>query len=91
MDQETTTLHPRVGKEFTHDKFLQPGWKPEPGQTYKRDSPKARMVVTRVKMHYVFYGYANPTHEQTSRGGHMLERGEFVRRFPEACEEAPRG
>ena len=56
----------KPGMTFTHWAFLDPDWKPGPGQKY-RDGPKALMVVTRVDRFTVWYGYA-PTTKPGPRG-----------------------
>ena len=68
-----------VGQEFTHKYFFDPDWRPGPGQTYRQHAPKARMVVTRVSTHSVWYQYANGT----SR--FHLNRREFDDTYPTAA------
>lgn len=75
----------RVGQRFTHHTFLDPTWRPGPGQTYKRDAPRAQMVVTRVKMYTVFYRYAEQTHKQASRPAWAMDAAEFDRRYPQGA------
>jgi hypothetical protein len=70
---------------FTHKHFLQPGWKPGPGEKYK-NGPKALMVVTRVKMYDVFYTYVDATPKQVSRGAFCMSRYQFDRDYPGVLE-----
>jgi hypothetical protein len=63
------------GATFTHDRMLDPTWRPAPGQRYA-DGPKARMVVTRVAGPMVWYGYVG-----AGRAGWRMDRDEFVARF----------
>lgn len=70
----------KPGMTFTHWAFLDPDWKPGPGQKY-RDGPKALMVVTRVDRFTVWYGYA-PTTKPGPRGpvlggGWRISRGDL--------------
>lgn len=80
-----------VGQRFTHRTFLDPTWRPGPGQTHKRDAPHAQMVVTRVKMYTVFYRYAQQTHRQASRPVWAMDAAQFDWLYPQAPPSAQGG
>lgn len=50
---------PQKGQTFTHDRFVDTSWKPEPGQTWKRDAPKAQMKISQVLSTLVYYKFAD--------------------------------
>lgn len=56
-----TDTHVRKGAQFTHPKLLDPTWKPQPGQRYSRDAPKARCEVMAVRAETVYYRYLGTT------------------------------
>lgn len=72
------------GQRFTHKHFIDPGWEPGPGEKY-RDAPKAEMVVTRVTLGGVYYGYA-----QTGKGGWYMDRPTFEQTYPANTEPTHR-
>ena len=72
-------MRPVVGAFFTHKTIK--------ANPQDKHSPGAQMVVTGVKMHWVHFRYANPTSKQAGRPGFGLDYAEFVRNYPEACEE----
>jgi len=59
------------GYVFIHDRFLDPGWTPGPGERYK-DAPKATMRVFKVDEYTVWYGYVGDT-----RSGWRMARNVF--------------
>lgn len=63
------------GMTFTHDKILDPDWKPAPGQKYS-DAPKALMEIKHVKQTGVYYGYPD-----VPRAQFLMYTDQFVRRF----------
>lgn len=65
------------GQRFTHKHFIDPDWKPGPGEKY-RDAPKAEMVVTGVSLGGVWYGYAEPP----GRAGWHMNRPQFEQEYP---------
>ena len=66
------------GTVFIHDRFIDPGWAPGPGQKYA-DAPKASMTVTHVTKGLVYYCYTGfyPTTAAWS-----MDRKKFEKRFP---------
>ena len=65
----------KPGDEFTHDRKLDLSWKPGPGQRYK-DAPRARMRVTRVTQHTIWFTYAT-----SDKTGWYLSRKVFENAF----------
>lgn len=72
-------MRPKTGAHFIHKTIKQ-----HPQDKY---SEGALMVVTQVKMYWVHFRYAYPTGKQTGRPGFGMDYSEFVRTYPEACEE----
>ena len=70
------------GLTFTHDRVLEPSWRPSEGQKYV-DAPKAAMRVFRVTRDTVWYGYAD-----AQRSSFRLPREEFINRFLETVDTA---
>lgn len=64
-----TTIAP--GMTFTHWAFLDPDWRPAPGQKY-RDAPKATMRITRVTATLVYYSYATGGGKWVTDRAHLL-------------------
>jgi hypothetical protein len=50
---------PRPGDRFTHDKVIEPTWKPDRTQVWSQ-APKAEMQVTAVEDGVVHYSYVKP-------------------------------
>lgn len=59
-------MKPRPGDLFRHATFLDPYWKPGPGERYA-DAPRAVCQVTAVRKGQVFYTYA----DHPGRGFHV--------------------
>ena len=72
-------MQPKVGAQFRHETIKE--------HASVKGSPGALMKVTQVRMHWVHFRYANPTPTQEGRPGFGMDRAEFVRTYPEACEE----
>jgi len=68
---------PKKGQTFTHDHFVDTNWKPEPGQTWKNDAPKAEMVITSVWETLVYYSFAD------GKGSYVLDLDTFMNKFGE--------
>lgn len=75
----------KPGDEFTHSSILDPDWRPDiqAGERYK-DAPKARMRVTRVANHRVWFGYARDK-DTNAPGGFMSGRSFFERAYGAQC------
>lgn len=43
------------GDVFTHNHHMDVSWRPQPGQTWAKDAPRATMVVTKVTERVVYY------------------------------------
>lgn len=67
------------GFVFTHDRFLDPGWTPGPGQRYADTAPKATMIVTRVTATTVWYAYH--LGHGAAAGRWAMDRAAFEARF----------
>jgi hypothetical protein len=75
------------GYTFTHQSFIDPTWKPQAGQRYGTDAPKATMIVTRVTATGVHYKYASAVPDERMNGW-VMERDRFLKRYgPEAEAE----
>lgn len=75
---------PRKGDRFTHEKFIQPGWKPSRTQTWK-DAPKAEMEVTSVRTGTVYYGYVESA-KATGRGAFQMDQATFLNRYGDSLK-----
>lgn len=79
---------PKRGDQFTHDRFLQPGWKPGRSQTWK-DAPKARMVVTDVHHGTVHYTYRD-VHKASGQRTFSMAQAAFLALYGDALEPSMR-
>lgn len=66
---------PQKGMTFTHDRLVDTAWKPEPGQTWKHDAPKAQMVITSVWGTKVYYDYF----PSNGRGKFVKDKEDFIK------------
>lgn len=79
---DTTTV--KRGFEFTHDKWMDPDWKPNiaAGERYV-DAPKARCIVTRATARTVYYALVPTEGAPPLRlnGQWWMDRATFEARF----------
>lgn len=68
-----------VGRAFVHDSYIEPDWKPEPGQKYS-DGPKAEMLITRVTSLTVWYA-SKPRRNSKGRIRAKMPRTVFEARY----------
>jgi hypothetical protein len=76
MTQTTIEKAIARGFRFTHDRMLDTGWTPGPGQRYA-DAPKVECEVTKVTPTTVYY-------RADSGGFFCLDRADFEKRFVDA-------
>lgn len=80
MDQPLATTDEALkpGFEYTHHSRLDTSWKPKPGETWVKDAPKQRMVVTRVTDTTVYSRPVGPVSVSS-----YVPRDVFVKRYLE--------
>lgn len=74
----------RRGDTFTHNSVLDPDWTPGPGQTYRRNSPHALMVVTAIRQGTVYFRYAH----YRNVSGWCTDLATFEARYSAQCIES---
>lgn len=77
---------PRKGDRFTHDRFIEPGWKPSRTQTWS-DAPKAQMQVTDVANGVVHYGYVVSAKADT-RQSMSMDQAAFLAAYGDRLKPA---
>ena len=77
---------PKRGDTFTHNKIIEPRWKPDRTQVWS-DAPKAQMKVTDIRGGFVHYTYAKPDRDH-ARLSFEMPQAVFVETFGDSLRPA---
>lgn len=78
--------HPKKGEVFTHTRFLDLNWKPQPGQKWSTDAPYAQCVVSSVRRGRVYYRYVGDAPDSGTFNDDLTT---FLRTYPADARHMP--